>query len=215
MVQCPSCARQHEPCPICPDCGAPIAAELDCFAALGLPHKLVIDPSMLEERYHELGRRIHPDRFATGPSAVRGASLRSTALLTRSYRTLRDPVSRGRYWLDLKGEKLGENNRVPPELAELVFEVQEKLADLRSARQNGSGEARSLVADMGSQQAAIQASMDEAREQLARNFEGWDAGDGGQDGKRVAELKAILSRIAYLNRLLGDVGAELDSVKAI
>ena len=53
--------------------------------------------------------------------------MRATALLTRAYRTLRDPLSRGLYWLELHGEKLAENNqRVPPELAELVFEVQER-----------------------------------------------------------------------------------------
>ena len=104
---------------ICPDCGAPLGAELDFFAALGVPRKLVLDPRELERIYHEAGRRIHPDRFATGTPAVRQASLKSTALLTRSYRTLRDPVSRGRYWLELIGEKLAENNkRVPPELAE-------------------------------------------------------------------------------------------------
>lgn len=215
MVKCPSCARQYEPCLICPECGAPIAAELDCFAALGLPHKLVIDPSTLEERYHELGRRIHPDRFATSASAVRESSLKSTALLTRSYRTLRDPVSRGRYWLELGDEKLGENNKVPPELAELVFEVQEKLADLRSARQNGGHEARSLAEEMSRQREALQASMDEAREALTRNFERWDADDGGDCSKRVGELKAILSKIAYLRRLLGDVDAELESARTI
>ena len=48
MVQCPSCARPSEPRLICPDCGAPLGAELDLFAALGVPRKLVLDPSELE-----------------------------------------------------------------------------------------------------------------------------------------------------------------------
>ena len=66
---------------------------------------------------------------------MRDASLRGTALLTRSYRTLRDPVTRGLYWLELNGRSsLENNNRVPPELAELVFEAQEQLAELRAAR---------------------------------------------------------------------------------
>ena len=71
-------------------------------------------------------------------AAVRDASLRATALLTRSYRTLRDPVARGLYWLELNGEKLAENNkRVPPDLAELVFEVQEQLAEMQLTRPGG------------------------------------------------------------------------------
>ena len=65
MVQCPSCARPSEPRLTCPECGAPLGAELDLFAALGLPRKLTLDPRELERIYHEAGRRIHPDRFAT------------------------------------------------------------------------------------------------------------------------------------------------------
>ena len=116
MIECPSCGRQQEPSLICAECGAPLAAPLDCFAALGLPRKLTIDLDALERRYHELSRKIHPDRFASSEPKVRDASVRATATLTRSYRTLRDPVARGLYWLELNGEKLAENNkRVPPE----------------------------------------------------------------------------------------------------
>ena len=165
MVQCPSCARRLQPCLICPDCGSPLAAELDCFAALGLPRRLTIDPDRLEELYHQLGRRLHPDRFAASPQAVRDASLRSTALLTRSYRTLRDPVSRGLYWLELNGQKLAENNKsVPPELAELVFEVQEKLADLRGS---SGGGARELKASMEQRRGELEESMARANRELA------------------------------------------------
>ena len=119
---------------LCSECGAPLAAELDYFAALGVPRRLTIDPKQIENLYHELGRRVHPDRFASRASAVRDASLNATALLTRAFRTLRDPVSRGLYWLELQGEKLAtDNQRVPPELAELIFEVQETLEELRDA----------------------------------------------------------------------------------
>ena len=100
MIECLSCGRQQEPSLICAECGAPLAAPLDCFAALGLPRKLTIDLDALERRYHELSRKIHPDRFASSKPKVRDASVRATATLTRSYRTLRDPVARGLYWLE-------------------------------------------------------------------------------------------------------------------
>ena len=62
--------------------------------------------------------------------------------MNRAYRTLRDVVQRGQYWLELQGEQLGrDNNRVPPALAALVFEVQEKLAEARENRIEGKGEA--------------------------------------------------------------------------
>src|SRR5579863_9400045 len=145
MIKCPSCTREQEPRLLCVDCGAPLGAALDCFAALGLPRKLTLDPSQLEQTYHDFGRRIHPDRFAASAVKLRDASLRGTALLTRAYRTLRDPVSRGLYWLELNGHKLADNNKsVPADLAEMVFEVQEQLADLRAARDGIGGEAERL-----------------------------------------------------------------------
>jgi molecular chaperone HscB len=211
MVQCPSCARRCEPRLTCPECEAPLGVELDCFAALGLPRKLTIDPQELERIYHEAGRRIHPDRFAAGAPALRQASLRSTALLTRSYRTLREPVARGRYWLELMGEKLAaDNKQVPSELAELVFEVQEQLGDLREAR-NGTGEG--LAAAVGERRLKLEESLKQAHEELERNFARWD-GDEGQRGELVRELKAILSRIAYLTTLARDVDRALQGAGA-
>ncbi len=211
MVQCPSCARRCEPRLTCPECGAPLGVELDCFAALGLPRKLTIDTQELERIYHEAGRRIHPDRFAGGAPALRQASLNSTALLTRSYRTLREPVARGRYWLELMGEKLAEDNKqVPPDLAELVFEVQEQLGELREER-NGRGERR--AASVRERRAELEQSLKQAQEELEHNFTRWDR-DEGQRGELVRELKAILSRIAYLTTLTRDVDRALQGAGA-
>jgi molecular chaperone HscB len=206
MVQCPSCARRFEPRLVCPECGSPVPSELDCFAALGLTRKLTIDPTQLESAYHELGRRLHPDRFTASPAPVRDASLKATALITRSYRTLRDPVSRGLCWLELNGEKLSENNkRVPAEIAELVFEVQERLAEMRAA-----GGRDGLLETVRERRGALQASMDEALAELAANFARWDEGSGDRDAL-ITELKAILSRIAYLRTLIRDVDRELEA----
>ncbi len=212
MVQCPSCARPCEPCLICPDCGSPIGAELDCFAALGLPRRLVIDPGSLEQIYHDLGRRVHPDRFAASPPALRDASLKSTALLTRSYRALRDPVSRGRYWLELNGEKLAEDNKqVPPEIAMLVFEVQEQIGELREAADRTG--ARDFAAAIGQRRAELHELMEQANEELAANFARWDEADPDRDKRAalIGDLKRILSRIAYLRTLIRDVDRGLEA----
>lgn len=214
MVQCPFCARRQEPRLLCSDCGAPLPAELDYFGVLGLPRKLTLDLRQLENIYHEIGRRVHPDRFATQPEAVREASLRSTALLTQSYRILRDPISRGRYWLELHGEKLAESNkRVPAELAELVFEVQEELAQLREADRNNRKAMTSLVSAIRERRRALQASMDEARGALAENFAEWDRQNGDQ-ANLVVNLKAVLSKIAYLGTLIRDVDREIEPFDA-
>ncbi|MGH8011979.1 MAG: hypothetical protein ACREQ4_05730 [Candidatus Binataceae bacterium] len=209
MIRCPLCGRQQPPRLIC-ECGAPTGAELDFFSALGLPRKLIIDVDQLETAYHDRGRLIHPDRFANSAGVIRDASLKSTALLTRAYRNLRDPVARGLYWLGLNGEKLAEDNKtVPPELAELVFEVQEQLSELREAG-GGDIQPRELAGIVMERRGELQEEMNEARHHLESNFQRWDNGPGSNDNL-TAELKAILSRIAYLRTLLRDVDRELES----
>jgi molecular chaperone HscB len=212
MLQCPSCARSQEPRLICSQCGSPLAADLDLFAALGLMRLLQIDIADLESAYHDLGRRIHPDHFASASPEIREASLRATALVTRAFRTLRDPVSRGRYWLELHGYKLAENNQqVPPDLAELVFEVQEQLSELRASREEGEARMREGMIELSAKRASLQGLLDELYAELVENFAGFDAGGGPDPNHLFAELKVILSQIAYLKTLLRDVDRELNN----
>lgn len=207
MVRCPSCAAPSGTGLVCERCGRPLGEEFDCFAALGLEPRLALDGAALETRYHELGRRIHPDRFATDDAEVRAASLKAMALLTRSYRTLRDPISRGLYWLELRGEKLAEDNKtVPPELAEMVFEIQEQLAEL-GASPTGNDRDR-LRGEIEGRRGEVRSRFDRAHRELEGNFVRWDRNAGGQD-ELTAGLKQALSKIAYLRTLLRDMDRAL------
>jgi molecular chaperone HscB len=215
MIRCPSCARQQEPQLICRDCGSPLALEVDYFAALGFPRRLTLGASQLERAYHERGRLLHPDRFAVESQAIREASLASTALLTRSYRTLRDPVSRGRYWLELRGEKLAEDNkRVPTDIAALVFEVQEELAELRDSIASNRSASEKLVTAIRERRQTLQSSLDEELKQLEKNFAEWD-GQAADSAGLTQNLKATLSIIAYLRTLIRDVDRELQPLTPV
>jgi molecular chaperone HscB len=125
-VQCWRCGDQHEVSLFCPVCQAIqlLPPQADYFTVLELPQNPMLDESELTRRYYELSRLLHPDLHQTGAQQEKEASLKNTALLTHAYRTLRDPMQRGQYWLELHSEQCGkENNRVPPQLAALVFEV--------------------------------------------------------------------------------------------
>jgi molecular chaperone HscB len=215
----------QEPRLLCVECAAPLGAPLDLFAALGLPRELTLDPAELEQTYHDLGRRVHPDRFAGSAASLRDVSLRSTALLTRAYRTLRDPVSRGLYWLELNGHKLAENNKnVPVDLAEMVFEVQDQLAALREARDGHGAEVERLRGEVDERRAELHRMIDAALGELTQNFAHWDGArnddayvhdaDSVSRDALVNELKSILSKIAYLRTLIRDIDRELDSAQA-
>ena len=186
---------------ICGSCDAvqPVAPDPDLFAILGLPRTLVIDAAELERRYHEASRLVHPDRHQTAGGRERDLSLAASAAVNRAYRTLRDPIARGRYWLELHGATVAERSQqVPPALAAEVFETQEVLAAFREA----SGEsAERLRADVGALRHGLAARLDGLRAALVDSYRGWNGDAPGT----LEELKRRLSEIAYLRTLLGDI----------
>ncbi|MBI3301070.1 MAG: Fe-S protein assembly co-chaperone HscB [Deltaproteobacteria bacterium] len=209
-ARCWRCAGEHQAALFCPTCQAIqiLPPQVDYFSVLGIPRSPVVDEAALTQRYYDLSRRLHPDLYQTGTAEEKEASLKNTALLNRAYRTLRDLVQRGQYWLELQGERLGkDNNRVPPELAALVFEVQEKLAEVREARAEGKDTGRQ--AELAQIRADLESQMNRLRTTLAENLSQWNGDDRAPELLRT--LKNLLSEIAYLRTLLRDVEKESDA----
>ena len=207
-IRCWRCQSEVPVALLCSRCEAiqPLPSQLDYFRVLGVERNPALDESALSTRYYELSRRLHPDLYQTASAQEREASLHNSATVNRAYRTLRNPVQRGVYWLELHGEKLGaNNNRVPPQLASLVFAVQEQLEELRDARRAGK---QAEVDDALSQ---LRTQLEEQRAQsqavLTRNFSRWHD-DSPETSALLAELKSVLSEMAYLRTLLRDVEKE-------
>ena len=108
---------------VCHDCGggAPVDAHFcpqctkilslgrhgDYFTFLGLPRRLNLNPAELEQAFRTLSRQFHPDYFYNAPPAERRASLERSSYLNDAYRTLKQPVSRVEYLLQLEGFAAG------------------------------------------------------------------------------------------------------------
>ena len=197
--ECWRCQTGPHAALLCPSCEAPLPLppDADLFQVLGLPRDLAVDRGDLERRYHAMSRAVHPDRHQTGGARERELAEVVSAAVNRAYRTLRDPVRLGRYWLELHGEPLHDSKQqVPPTLAADVFETQEKLEELRAR----PGDA-TLRADVVAVRDDLAARLACLREELEGIY-----GDG--DGS-LTELKRRLSEIAYLRTLRGDVEAAL------
>lgn len=210
LGRCWRCADVHPASLFCPHCQAiqSLPPQVDYFGVFGLARNPVIDEAVLTSRYYELSRRLHPDLYQTGTSEEKEASLKNTALLNRAYRTLRDLVQRGQYWLELQGEELGrDNNRVPPALATLVFEVQEKLADVREARATNKG--TEVTAELATVRDEVQAQFEHSRATLEKNLAQW--GNTNGTPALLQQLKTCLSEIAYFRTLLRDVDKESEA----
>ena len=207
---CLHCGKPAADQLVCSGCGpvASASAPTDYFSVFSLPRRLTIDLADLERRYYALSRELHPDLFSDRPPAEQAASLKMTALVNRAYKTLKDPVARALYWLELHGESLGrDNERVPPTLAARVFEVQEQLDELRAARKAGKGEAEAQAVTAVRDE--LRGNLDGCEAKLADSFARGAAAGNGSGADALAETKKILSELHYVRTLLRDVEKEL------
>ena len=87
------------------------------FELFGLTVRFAVDIASLEARYHELQREVHPDRFAAAPYAERRVSMQLATRVNEAYQTLKSPLKRAVYILQLRGvdPEFETNTAMPPE----------------------------------------------------------------------------------------------------
>ncbi len=73
------------------------------FELFELPVQFEINLNLLNERYRELQKTWHPDNFVQASEAERATAMQYTTLLNEALQTLKNPMSRGRYLLELQG----------------------------------------------------------------------------------------------------------------
>ncbi len=85
------------------------------FELFGLPPRFDVDTAALDTRYRELQREVHPDRFATAPDAERRTSMQLATRVNEAYQTLKSPLGRAVYILQLRGvdPKFETNTAMP------------------------------------------------------------------------------------------------------
>ncbi|HEV2490433.1 MAG TPA: Fe-S protein assembly co-chaperone HscB [Candidatus Acidoferrales bacterium] len=214
---CWSCRSNAGGGHFCAACGKiqPLASGADYFSFFGLPRKLQIDEDVLEQQFHQLSWKLHPDNFVKASEYERNLSLERSSELNDAYRMLRDPVSRVEYLLLRAGvRKEGTTKQqAPPELLEEVFELNESLDELREARQDG-GDLSELRWRLSEAQKNFQEKLTEVDAELARAFGDWDKAaeaNGDEAGRKavMSRLNEILNCRSYIRNLVKNVGEEL------
>jgi molecular chaperone HscB len=207
---CAGCGAAAVEGPICPVCGRirPFPEGSDHWAVLGLERRLGLDRADLERRFHGLNRRLHPDYFRLRSPEEQTISLEASAAVNAAYRTLRDPLSRVEYLLDLEGMSLGSAGQAKPpaDLFEEIMELQEARMELATADPD---EAPALRARLENAKAELEARRTGAEQELTATFPAWDAGDEAIRRRLLGEMRDILATRAYLRTVLRDLGAAL------
>ncbi len=138
------------------------------FDLFGLPPAYALDVQALEQAYHAIQARVHPDRHAASGEAERRASLQWTTRVNQAFRTLKDPVARAAYLLELHGVDVAfeTNTAMPAEFLTRQLELREALEQAAGARDTVSLERlrRELRAEARALEAALAARIDAERD---------------------------------------------------
>ncbi len=188
--------------------------ETDYFGFFGLERKLGLDLAALERRFYELSWKLHPDNFHNASAAEQELSLEKASVLNDAWRTLRDPVARVEYLLELEGvRREGEiKQQAPPDLLAEVFELNEYLEELRAARRAGgdAGQMQELRRHLEEARASFQHKLESVLAELTAQFPVFDAAEGPARKAALEKMSEILNRHSYIRNLVRNVTDELD-----
>jgi len=102
------------------------------FALFDLPVGFEVDLAQLGERYREVQRELHPDRYASASAHEQRLAVQYSALVNEAYSTLRKPLSRALYLLELSGLTREQIDGQPLDGGFLItqMELREKLESI-------------------------------------------------------------------------------------
>ena len=158
------------------------------FELFGLPVVFDVDTQQLAERYRELQRTLHPDRYANASDRERRLSIQHAAQVNEAFQTLKSSLSRARYLLQLKGIEFDDEKETHLDPAFLMeqMELREALADVRAVTDPLAG-LNHIMADIKSRQKTME---DQLRALFAEDTE----------DKRL-EAKQLVQKMQFLVRL--------------
>jgi len=106
------------------------------FALFGLPATYALDRDRLDRAYRELQNTVHPDRFAAQSDAEQRVAMQWATRANEAYRTLKHPVDRGVYLLQLQGIDAldAHNTQMAPAFLMQQMEWREAIDDARGAK---------------------------------------------------------------------------------
>jgi molecular chaperone HscB len=215
---CSACGKVQPPVPV------------DYFTFFALPRKLNLDTAVLEREFYELSRKLHPDLCARADKREQEWSLEQSSLLNDAYRTLKDPIRRTEYLLQLEGVELDEQSKaatekaratgeikkqvVPPDLLEEVFELNMQIEELRAQKKLGEDDP-ALLEEIGKQKLELEKKYDALAEELKKYWNDWDRlpESAPEETRRKVRDKMVdlLNRRSYIRNLVRDVNEVLES----
>ncbi|KAL3695671.1 hypothetical protein R1sor_009747 [Riccia sorocarpa] len=167
---------------LCPSCGAiqPLDLSVDHFSVFGIPRSFQVDSKLLEQKYKNLQKKLHPDLMSSKSEKEQQFSADQSAHVIRAYYTLLRPLSRARYLLKLEGIIVDKEGTVDdPALLMEIMEIRESLESVSE-----TGELNKLRAEN-------RVRTEDTEKALEAAFLGGD----------LSKAVSLVQRLAYYNKV--------------
>lgn len=160
------------------------------FELFELPVSFELDLQDLSQRYRELQRAVHPDKFANASDHERRLSVEKAALINDAYQTLKSPQHRARYMLELQSVSFDNEKDMALDPAFLMeqIELRESLAEL-SQQDDPLTNLNQIMADIKKRISAV---LNDIAGQLASEE---------LDDKQKNNVKQLIHKMQFLNKL--------------
>lgn len=164
--------------------GTVMELQQNYFEIFGLPVAYAVDRQALAKRYRELQQEFHPDRFAAKSEREQMLSMQYAAQINEANNTLKDPVARAAYLLQLAGVEIKPEQTT----ADGEFLMQQMILRERLEEVRGAVDAEAELDDLGSEAAGLFAAQESAFSAAL------DAGD-------LEAAKGALLKLQFLAKL--------------
>jgi len=133
--------------------GIGVQIDANDFELFQLAPRFKQDRAVLDARWKELQRQVHPDRFTAQGVAAQRVAMQWAIRVNEAYQRLKVPLARAAYLCELNGQAISAetNTAMPAEFLIQQMEWREALADARTVSQ-----VEILADDVAARQSVLQ-----------------------------------------------------------
>lgn len=104
------------------------------FELFNVPVSYEVDLDLVQQRYRELQKVVHPDKFVNATAQEKRISMQQTSWINEALNTLKQPVERACYLLKIKGVDVNLENETTMDKEFLMeqIEMRETLSEVSS-----------------------------------------------------------------------------------
>ncbi|WWP01037.1 MAG: Fe-S protein assembly co-chaperone HscB [Candidatus Dasytiphilus stammeri] len=169
---------------------------MNYFKIFGLPINFKIDNKLLEARFHNLQRQLHPDRSIVDPENQLEVVTKS-ALVNQAWKVLSNPISRAEYLLLLHGFDVNSeqnNNLMDTNFLKTQFDLREELQNI---------EQKACLKELSKFTNQIESSISKIHYQIEKEIESQDWEKAANTLRKIRMFTKLRFKIEDLeNRLL-------------